>query len=560
MKYLKLYEGFKSNKVSAILSFINGKIKNYNTPVFLEKLKEIAQLHDFPLSSLSDEEIQYLPVNKALLVGKDEEAMNPSGVYCIKYWFSLDKGYLCSTGVGNKTMDYNKYNIYGSSKISNQILNSSHLSQLVKEYNIGGILIPVKLRDLKTGDKVVMSCDSSLDNAGLTLGEIYLDDRDDEGQYYFYQNEHEGSTPDHSINRISLPERYNFESSDNYIHSWSLGSVDNESMDHSAMHKLIPDDKILRFSDEDLTKISAEVSTWDFNLPFNNKNNLIEWSYQNEKNLNQINKEANFAIILFLDDIIIKNVDEPRSEISNRRKSGKEGALALRNPDDIKRENVERYLNTIFKKLGIGLDKQELKNLNSIVLSSILGDYFIINLYSSGNSNIDRLSNFISYLYRLMSGDDEDAQFNFKKVHDLFTRIRGEGLKTISAYTNGINFIKEVDTESAKRISDIIKRTIKIGKIFSNSIKNRNIETIEDLKLVQVRLSTLQELIHDEIFVLSKRIKKIFEYFAYLGPNKNSLSSHSAGLLDGLLSEYSEEDYKKDSKRLDSLEKQLKTF
>ena len=39
----------------------------------LSENKKLADKFDFPLSTLSDKEIQYLPVNKALSVGKGEE-------------------------------------------------------------------------------------------------------------------------------------------------------------------------------------------------------------------------------------------------------------------------------------------------------------------------------------------------------------------------------------------------------------------------------------------------------------------------------------------------------
>ena len=379
MKYLKLFEGFESNRISAILSFLNKKIKSdYPARDFLKVLKILADKFDFPLSTLSDKEIQYLPVNKALSVGKGEEAMNPSGIYCIKYWFSLEKGYLCSTGTGNKTMDYNKYNSYSGVMMSNgEGLDQSHLAYLTREYNIGGVITPTRLGDLRTGDKVVMVCgdDFNGDPAYLTFGEIYADNRrnDDELQYYFYQNDHEGSDPGSTRNNITLPDRYNlYAGNAAYQYAWSLGSSDDPSDDHCMIHKVIIDENPLRFKDEDLDKINkTEESVWDFNLPLDGTT-LEEWNNRKTGTFNKVNKEANFAIVLFLDDIIIKNVDDTTSDIIKRRKSFKKDALALKKPEDIRKENVERYLTTLFKKLGIEQDKQEFKNLNSVVLSSFI--------------------------------------------------------------------------------------------------------------------------------------------------------------------------------------------
>lgn len=553
MKYLKLYEGFESDRVSAILSFLNKKIKNeYNTQDFLKTLKKLADQFDFPLSTLSDKEIQYLSVNKALSVGKGEEAMNPSGIYCIKYWFSLEKGYLCSTGTGNKTMDYNKYNSYSGVMMSNgEGLDQSHLAYLTREYNIGGVITPTRLGDLRTGDKVVMVCgdDFNGDPAYLTFGEIYADNRrnDDELQYYFYQNDHEGSDPGSTRNNITLPDRYNlYAGNAAYQYAWSLGSSDDPSDDHCMIHKVIIDENPLRFKDEDLDKINkTEESVWDFNLPLDGTT-LEEWNNRKTRTFNKVNKEANFAIVLFLDDIIIKNVDDTKSDIIKRRKSFKKDALALRKPEDIRKENVERYLTTLFKKLGIEQDKQEFKNLNSVVLSSIIGDYFIIALYNS-SAYIDRLSDFITYLYRLMS-DSEDS-YNFEKTYELFKTIKKRRLKQTTAYSNGIKVIKDSDNQNAERMSDVIDKITNIGQILSNSIKNRNIETIEDLKSIQVRLASLYELVQDDIFILSRNTKDILI-------NLDADTSDLKRIMSRL--RYSEEEYNSDIKRLDKLEKVFK--
>jgi len=555
MKYLKLYEGFESNRISAILSFLNNKIKSDNpTREFLKVLKKLSDKFDFPLSTLSDKEIQYLPVNKALSVGRGEEAMNPSGTYCIKYWFSLENGYLCSTGTGNKTMDYNKYNSYNGAMMSNgEGLDQSHLAYLAREYKIGGIITPARLGDLVTGDKVVMVCgeDFNGDPTYLTFGEIYADNRrdDDDPQYYFYQNDHEGSDPSVTRNEIQIPDRYNlYEGNAAYQYAWSLGSPENESDDHLMLHKVILDEKPLRFKDDDLEKMNkTEESVWDFNLPLDGTN-LEEWNQRKTSIFNKVSKEANFAIVLFLDDIIIKNVDDTTSDIISRRKSFKNNALALKKPEDIRKENVERYLTTLFTKLGIEKDKQEFKNLNSVVSSSIIGDYFIIALYNS-SAYIDRLTDFISYLYRLMS--ENDNSYNFEKTYELFKTIKKRRLKQTTAYSKGIKIVKDTHNQNAERMSDIIDKVVKIGLNLSISVKTKDIETIEDLKSVQVRLSSLYELAQDDIFFLSRPVKDIL---TSLDADSSSLKLKMSRL------RYSDEDYKKDIKKLDNLERIVKDF
>ena len=172
-------------------------------------------------------------------------------------------------------MNYSKYNVYGDLRTRSEAgLVSTDLSFLAREYGIGGILVPVDLGDLVTGDKVVMCCDEEYDGdpSYLTYGEIYLDDRD-YPDYYFYQDKCEGSNPPRDRNDIEIPGRYNINNHNTreFRYAWSLGSADNEASDHCKLHKLLPDDKPLRFKDSDLDKISeTQASVWDFNLPLYN--------------------------------------------------------------------------------------------------------------------------------------------------------------------------------------------------------------------------------------------------------------------------------------------------
>jgi hypothetical protein len=546
MKYLKLYEGFESDRVSAILSFLNKKIKNeYNTQDFLKTLKKLADRFDFPLSTLSDKEIQYLPVNKALAVGKDEEAMNPSGTYCIKYWFSLEKGYLCSTGTGNKTMDYNKYNSYGTYRMSNEEgLDQSHLAYLSREYGIGGVITPARLGDLTTGDKVVMVCgdDFNGDPAYLTFGEIFADNRrnNDELEYYFYQNDNEGSDPGTTRNNIVLPDRYNiYAGTAAYRYAWSLGSPEDPLPDHCMIHKVMLDEKPLRFRDEDLDKMNkTEESVWDFNLPLDGTT-LEEWTGRKTPIFNKVSKEANFAIVLFLDDVLVKDIS--KEEISKERKDMRKDALALMSNEDVKKANVKRYLEKLFDKLGIEKDKQELKNLNSVVKSTILGEYFLMLNFDS--SFISRLTDFISALYKVMSKDDEE--YYFSSLVDIFKRIKRNRLDKSTLYTKNIKYIKSLEVDNSDKVNEILKIFLKIGKSVSDYFNDKEVNSIEDLKSIQLQLRMILDLSQDDIFYLSSFMANLLSV----------LDEDNSSIARRVIRTYSDEDYEKDLKKLEKLER-----
>jgi len=521
MKYLKLFEGFESNRISAILSFLNKKLNKDNADKFLGDLTRLARKYDFPLSTLSDKEIHYLPVNKALQV--KEEAMNPTGIYAIKYWFSIEKGYLCQTGVGNKEMKFGNYEQFISGGESE--LTKDHLDYLASQYNLTGLIVPHYFDNLQSGDKVIMVCNDYFggDNSDLVYGEIYYDDENN--HFFFFNNSIEGTSP---YNGYRLP---------GYRYSWSLGRPGDENSDHCMIHKIIVDNKPLRFND-DIKEESSE-SVWDFNLPLRNNPPVELETWQSKYNETfKLAKEANFAIVLYLDDVLIKDIS--KEEISKERKDMRKDALALMSNEDIKKANVKRYLEKLFDKLGIEKDKQELKNLNSVVKSTILGEYFLMLNFDS--SFISRLTDFIRALYKVMSKDDEE--YYFSSLVDIFKRIKRNRLDKSTLYTKNIKYIKSLKVDNSDKVNEILKIFLKIGKSVSDYFGDKEVNSIEDLKSIQLQLRMILDLSVDDIFYLSGFMSNLLA----------SLDETPRDVERRMLRTYSDEDYEKDLKKLEKLE------
>ena len=101
MKYLKLFEAFESSVLTNTIKFISKKVKDDDVNIFKNQLNSLMKNLDIPISKINENDIEYLPTKKALKIENDGPVKNETGVYCIKYWFSLEKGYLGRTGVGN---------------------------------------------------------------------------------------------------------------------------------------------------------------------------------------------------------------------------------------------------------------------------------------------------------------------------------------------------------------------------------------------------------------------------------------------------------------------------
>ena len=66
---------------------------------------------------------------------------------------------------------------------------------------------------------------------------------------------------------------------------------------------------------------------------------------------------------------------ERPSDISKNRKESKEGALKLISDEEIKKINLERYLNQLISKVGVSVDKSDVKNLQKVIGTSLSGKY-----------------------------------------------------------------------------------------------------------------------------------------------------------------------------------------
>jgi hypothetical protein len=95
---------------------------------------------------MKDNDIKYLNRNQALKLRNEKES---DSIYCLKFWFSMDEGYLGFTGTGNVTMDFNEY-IKGSrrrrnSEGKNSPFTNRELDYIKSDLDIKtGFLEPVK--------------------------------------------------------------------------------------------------------------------------------------------------------------------------------------------------------------------------------------------------------------------------------------------------------------------------------------------------------------------------------------------------------------------------------
>jgi len=516
MKYLKLYEAFQSKGISNTVKFLKSKIGSENTNKFLSSLKVLLDKSNYPIDKLSDNDIKYMNAKKALQLKNEEDVENLNELWVIKYWFSLEKGFLGYTGTGNTVFDYNSRNTSDGIKDEQLDFSDSDLNYIKQNITRTGEYWPVKdYNQLKTGDKVLLFCGDYRRESYLTMATIF---KDSEDRYYVIQDVNDGSEPHSSGWRVYGRRSW-------YIYEPGQG-IGN---DHSSLHLFKP-------SSEELHKVEPpkneedegseiEKNPLDWNLPLSYSLNIRRWGRGESIDSEDEIKNADFAIVLYYDNLI--NTDsnashfEPVSDKRLGRREDKKGALALMTDDSIKKENLERYISKLSNNIDISID--DIKNLQKIAIKSLLSEYSLISIYRGiGQSEISQIC---TYLYDIIkcakSGDTENAQYYVNRVKDYYSDLNKKYYRNIQYY----NLCK---SESKKSVfEDILNEFYSIGLEISNWVRNQKIDTIDDLFIISHKITTIRDFMTRDINRLSYQLRNLLGEFGDISSFKYYINDYS---------------------------------
>lgn len=493
MKYLMLFEAFESNALSKMMKFLKSKVDNNSKERFRDKLKTMISKLDIPIDKIKDDNIKYLNRNQALKIKSTEE--DERGLYCLKFWFSIDEGYLGFTGTGGLTMDFNWFkNINRRSyrDDQNEPFNDRELDYIKNTLDIKtGKLTPVKnYDDLQHGQLVVgfwSEDDEDLDR--LSLAKMW---RDEYGHLNAIQNVASGGSPDRDVNGVNWREWRNED--EKFRDSWSLGDVNSPSSDHGKLHIYTPSDEPIHVVGKREEKKEEEsASPFDFNLPVNRNYNLREWG-ETDWSIHdyKLVEKSDFAIVLMIGDVL-KSVGSKVSDVRKSREESREGATRLLSDSEIKKANIERYMAALVGRMGIRQDITELKNLQRLIIKAVCGDFSFISIYKErpGFGNLDSIAHNI---YEMMKADESDKRYYLSNIVENFKSLNSYSEDYTKQY---INSLKVVNNSNNEAIKEIFKIFMEIGKKIKNYLLSQNIETIEDLSMVVVKLKSIRNLANE---------------------------------------------------------------
>ncbi len=509
MKHLKLYEAFSSNTLSKLYAHLKKKNSTRKSlDDFKDDLKVIMRSIDVPMDKISDEDVSYLSRRRALGLRSEEDVQNRFGIWAIKFWFDKDGEYIGSSGTGNKVLKGQQ--IPRFAKQSKPF--AKEQMDYLRSFQKTGMLKPV-LEDeygkLKSKDLVfAVLCDPDVyedvlvDN--LTKGRIFVDDN---GCVYISHNnsDAEGMEPDdHPSDQypdIEWGEYY-----------WKISDSSKHPLpDHFNLYRLIKSESPLRYYMEGS---ESGEDPFEFNLCLEEEDGglgLASW-FDNIDEKKRIEKDADFAVMLYVDDILSRGMKSVK-ETGAERKEARKGATALMNDYEFRNANIEKYLDKIVQMIGATPESVELKSLQkavaAILSSGTTESYSLLAILGQAHREVEE---FAYQIKRLVSGvsvphDKDIFAFVYGQFSEEYKRMREDASSSYVDRKRAMTVIGE--DERLKPLHDAIAR---ISRKITNSILSREIVKGEDLTKLCFKIKSIHEMMNHPDFKLSSAFEGLFRY------------------------------------------------
>lgn len=506
MKYLVLFEAFKSSKLSKTLNYIKDD-RN-----FLEYIKKIANSYDFPISEFSDDMFQYLPFSSALAVKKEKD-MAPykcdyesewiKGEFCtggrvkrtwgkgvrmvecpkchgrgtlmpraegelkyVKFWFTSEGKMVTVTGV-----DGLKDERQGLGNRRADLAPSEKMS----DYTVGEVTSRRDITSSKynTGDIVRIEINGRIEP---TIGVIYKQG----STLYFIQNKLSGSSPSGNEWR-----RYG-------SNSWSLNGDD-----YNEITKLIPKKEVEK---EDVNNYD-----WNHKIEIGRYGLSVQKGYDIESLLSN----AHFALILDID--ALKTAEYKKgSEIRAERSAAISGALSQLKDQQIKDANIERYIDAIAKKFDIG---EGFKNISKIAPRIYCDKYALYYLYYYSS---DEFASIISSIYRIMKNKDKwdksEIEYQLNNLKDTLHANYKQNMRISNAYSESLRYLrKRLHDEGKDNYIKVLDAMQSLSNLISEKIIRMEVETLEDMEIMLGKIQALRNIIKRDRYTIRKA-SYMFDY------------------------------------------------
>ena len=501
LKYLKLFEGFESIKLTKTLGYIDKESRDR----FVGYLRRLCKKSEFPLSQLNDEMFQYLPYNKALKV-KVETEETPckatsssvfdrqyaiSGEKCeggrikrmwgsrqrvvdcpncsgtgiepvkenlkvVKFWFTKDGQLVTTTGCDG-------------TQNKSSIVKSISGYKVVDTIDINSREWQDKIRGLKHLSNVLLKPSS---NSEPIQSVFFVEG----SEYFCIQDSRQGGEPGGREWK-------------NYGRfSWNVTGADFWTISVLEPSK-----------EEDKKEEEVNPLLYNYTLSFGWR----DISLDKHTNVENSIKDAHFALVLDYDKV--KNGDFKKvSQINSEREVIKSGSKLTVTDEMVRKENIQRYMNKIAERSDLISDISNVKAVASRMIGSLYCLYVVVPR-SRFEENFSRIIN---------------------KYHEIMA-LKEREYDGISHYVDGLKqFIKDSYETTSGDISDIRKSLTycrnklsqdpdkkvyldllntldEVSKQINEKILSLPFDCVEDLEIVKSKILSIRNLFNSDTYNLS---------------------------------------------------------
>jgi len=229
-------------------------------------------------------------------------------------------------------------------------------------------------------------------------------------------------------------------------------------------------------------------------------------------------KDAHFAIVLDLSKLK-KSEYVKNSKIKQDRLELRSGTTALISNDEIKKQNISRYLDKLSTSIDI-ID--DISNLPKLV-KKLTGHRYILFLIVSNYNTTESLSRIIELYYNVLSSVDKEK--SIEKLNNYVSARIKEGIKQRSDCSNNIlELNKMIEDSNFDKEKELLKYLEDLTEILYKRVSVMEIESIEDLEVLYQKLLSVKNLFGTTRYRLYKCTQFIDKLL--ISENKNRCFNH----------------------------------
>jgi hypothetical protein len=198
-----------------------------------------------------------------------------------------------------------------------------------------------------------------------------------------------------------------------------------------------------------------------------------------------------------------------KSLIKGEREESREGASALMKDDDIRKENLKRYIDKISKSVDLSNGFSDITK----ILPRIFGGRLAL-VYTFRARNFDDFNYIIDDIFKFMkSTTDSDKLRWSNEATGTLNDVYKSNISNNKRYNNHLEFTrKEIERNNKSEYGKLLDKLMELSSKINTSILQKPVESLEDLELAYRKMKTLRDILRSDRYLI-RRLDYFFERF-----------------------------------------------